>query len=146
MTRFLGLRSFCRYEIRSNQILTPLFSLIDDKALRAKIQEAASALDARVKAERADIPEALVLEVIHELAVSENAGDSISIRIITRRMVERYASEFDRQISHRYIGSLVRTRLHLPTYKSNGIYVVPLTESVREQLDELRNRFGTGDA
>jgi hypothetical protein len=130
---------------RTNQILTPLFSLIEDEALRAKIQEAASALDARVKAERADIPEALVLEVIHDLAVSENGGDSISIRIITRRMVERYASEFERPISHRYIGSLVRTRLHLPTYKQNGVYVVPLTELVREQIGELCTRFGIGE-
>lgn len=130
---------------RTNQILTPLFSLIEDGALRTKIREAAGALDARVKAERADIPEALVLEVIHGLAMSENAGDSISIRVITRRMVERYASEFDRTISHRYIGNLVRTRLHLPTYKSNGIYVVPLTESVREQISELCKRFGVGE-
>jgi hypothetical protein len=129
---------------RTNQILTPLFSLIEDEALRGKIREAARALDTRVKAERADIPEALVLEVIHDLAVSENAGDSISIRVITRRMVERYASEFDRTISHRYIGSLVRTRLHLPTYKRQGVYVVPLTESVREQIGELFKRFGVG--
>ena len=130
---------------RTNQILTPLFSLVEDSALRAKIREAAGALDARVKAERADIPEALVLEVLYGLATSENAGDSIAIRVITRHMVERYASEFDRTISHRYIGSLVRTRLHLPTYKQHGAYVVPLTDSVREQLGELCRRFGIGD-
>lgn len=84
--------------------------------------------------------------MIHDLAVSENPGDSISIRVITRRMVERYTFEFDRPISHRYIGSLVRTRLHLPTYKQNGVYVVPLTESVQEQIGELCTRFGIGES
>jgi hypothetical protein len=130
---------------RTNQILTPLFSLVEDEALRAKIQGAAIALDARVKAERADIPEALVLEVLHRLVTSEEAGDVIPIRLITRRVTERYASEFERPISHRYIGSLVRTRLHLPTYKRSGVYVVPLAESVREQIGELCKRFGIGE-
>lgn len=130
---------------RTNQILTPLFSLVEDDALRAKIQEAARALDARVKAERADIPEALVLEVLHRLVTSGEVIDSIPIRLITRHVTERYASEFERQISHRYIGGLVRTRLHLPTYKRSGVYVVPLTDSVREQISELCKRFGIGE-
>lgn len=129
---------------RTNQILTPLCSLVEDGALRAKIQEAARALDARVKAERADIPEALVLEVIQRLVAQDETKETISIHIVTSLMRERYVSEFERPITHRYIGSLVRTRLHLPTYKRNGIYVIPLTESVLEKIGELCQRFGIG--
>lgn len=130
---------------RTNQILTPLFSLIEDGALREKIREAARALDLRVKAERADIPEALVLEVLHGLVAQEEAGDCIPIQTLVRLMTERYGSEFDRPLSHRYIGSLVRTRLHLLTYKRRGVYVIPLTESIREQVTELCKRFGIGE-
>ncbi|MGZ5799591.1 MAG: hypothetical protein ACXWJZ_03065 [Burkholderiaceae bacterium] len=129
---------------RTNQILTPLFSLVEDGALRVKIQAAASALDARVKAERADIPEALVLEVIQGLIAQDETKEIIPVQVIAGLMRERYASEFERPISNRYIGSLVRTRLHLPTYKTNGIYVVPLTKPVREQVSELCKRFGIG--
>jgi hypothetical protein len=129
---------------RTNQILTPLFSLVEDRALRAKIRAAASALDARVKAERADIPEALVLEVIQGLVAQDETKEIVPVQVVTSLMRERYASEFERPISHRYIGSLVRTRLHLPTYKRNGIYVIPLTESILEQIGELCQRFGIG--
>ena len=138
-------RPFLKLWTHLNKILTPLFFLVEDGALRTKIQQAASALDARVKAERADIPEALVLEVIHGLITKYETKEVIPIQVLTGLMKERYASEFDRPISNRYIGSLIRTRLHLPTYKRNGNYVVPLTKSVREQLDELCRRFGIDD-
>lgn len=130
---------------RTNQIHTPLFSLVEDGALRAKIQAAASALDAQVKAERADIPEALVLEVIYDLIKRDNTKNAILVQAVTAFMRDRFVSEFERPITHRYIGMLVRTRLHLPTYKRNGIYVIPLTDPVRTQIGELCRRFGLGE-
>lgn len=129
---------------RTNQILTPLCSLVEEGGLRAKIRQAASALDAQVKADRADIPEALVLEMIHGLVMQDEAREVIPVQVITGLMRDRFASEFERPISNRYVGSLVRTRLHLPTYKRKGIYVIPLTQPVREQLNELYLRFGVG--
>jgi hypothetical protein len=127
---------------RTNQILIPLLSLVDDEATLAKIRDTARSLDTRVRAERADMPEALVLEVIQSIVSSGEVGDVVPIHTVTRLMTERYASEFERIISHRYVGSLVRTRLHLPTYKRRGVYVIPLSKAVREQLSELFERFG----
>ncbi|HEX7635793.1 MAG TPA: hypothetical protein VF427_11000 [Noviherbaspirillum sp.] len=71
--------------------------------------------------------------------------DVIPIQVLTGLMKECYASEFERPISNRYIGGLVRTRLHLPTYKRNGNYAVLLTAPVREQIAELWRRFGIGE-
>lgn len=130
---------------RTNQILIPLLSLIEDGTLREQIRDAAHALDTRVRAERADNPEALVLEAVQHLA-ADAAAETVSVQAITRHMIERHAAEFERPITHRYVGSLLRTRLHLPTYKRQGVYVVPLTPAVREQLAELCRRFGvTGE-
>lgn len=125
---------------RTNQILVPLLSLIEDEALREQIRGAAHALDTRVRSERADAPEALVLDALQHLGA--DAAEMVPVQAITRLMVERHAAEFERPITHRYVGSLLRTRLHLPTYKRQGVYVVPLTQTVREQVAELCGRFG----
>jgi len=130
---------------RTNQILIPILSVIDDEALREQIRDAAHTLDTRVKADRADNPEALVLGVLQSIAGQNDSADYISVQAITALMVERHFAEFDRRITHRYVGSLLRTKLHLPTYKRDGIYVVPFTRSVREQLMELAGRFGSDD-
>jgi hypothetical protein len=61
-----------------------------------------------------------------------------------RLVIKRYASEFDRLITHRYGGSLIRTRLHWPTHKRHGVYVIPLVQLVRDQIDELCGRFDIG--
>ena len=128
---------------RTKQILIPLLSIIEDEALRDQIRDAAHSLDTQVKAERADNAEALLLEAVHHL-MNDAAAETISIQAITRLMIERHVTEFERPITNRYVGSLLRTRLHLPTYKRQGVYVVPLTQSVREQVGELCERFGVG--
>lgn len=130
---------------RTNQILTPLLSLVEDAALRKHIREAARTLDTQVRSERADNPEALVLEVLRGCIASGARTDFIPLHTITLLMIERHGSEFERPITHRYVGSIVRTRLHLPTYKRVGNYVIPLTPAVREQIGELCGRFGVGD-
>jgi hypothetical protein len=130
---------------RTNQILIPILSVIDDEVLRNEIRDAAHTLDTRVKADRADNPEALVLGIMKSIIAADDAADIVPVQSITRVMMERHAGELDRLITPRYIGSLIRTRLHLPTYKRDGVYVVPLSPLVREQMGELYARFGVSE-
>jgi hypothetical protein len=53
---------------------------------------------------------------------------------------KRYASDFERHVSVREVGGIIRKRLRLFTYKSHGIYVVPTAES--SKVRELCYRYG----
>lgn len=127
---------------RTNQMLIPLLALVDDDKLRDAIRGAARTLDGRVKSERADQPEVLLLGALVSSITKGETEEFVSIQRLTALMVERYSKEFERPFTHRYVGSLVRTRLRLPTYKRNGNYVIALTQPVRQQLNELCGRFG----
>jgi hypothetical protein len=65
---------------------------------------------------------------------------AVSIQEITTRMIAQYGAEYDRPITNRWIGSVLRKRLHLHTYKSHGIYVIPTSE--RAKVAQLCARFG----
>ena len=131
---------------RTNQILVPLLSLVEEDGLRIRIRDAARTLEERARGERSDIPEALVLEVLQGLLGEQDTLTALPVQSITRALIERFGSEFERPITHRYVGSLIRTRLHLPTYKRRGVFVIPLSDAVREQIRELCGRFGVGEA
>jgi len=52
----------------------------------------------------------------------------------------RYGAEYDRPITNRWIGSILKKRLNVQTYKSHGVYVVPVTE--RSKVALLCKRYG----
>jgi hypothetical protein len=81
-----------------------------------------------------------MVDVLAELSVSQ-IGGPIGIAIIASRLIERYGRDYDRPITNRYLGSLLRTRLGLKTYKSHGVYVVAIDP---ERLNTLRERYGAG--
>ncbi len=127
---------------RLNQILVPLLSIIDDESLRADIQESVLSLDQNLYAERSQSSEAGVLEVLHELFLL-HADTALSIAQITESFAKKFAGEYERPISNRYIGGILRNKLRLVTYKSHGVYVIPLTE--KPKIDELCIRYGVTD-
>jgi hypothetical protein len=59
---------------------------------------------------------------------------------VTAGLKERYGTEYERPITNRWIGSVLRKRLNLNTYKSHGVYVVPASE--RPKIDLLCGRYG----
>ena len=122
---------------RLNQILVPLLSIVDDEELRAEIRQVANALEDDLIAERNASPEAQLLEVIMSLMEGKLA---LLVRNITKVFVERFASDYERPITNRYIGSLLRKSLHLKTYKTSGVYVVALQDT--EKLKTLCARYG----
>ena len=126
-------------EPRLNQILIPLLSVVDSEALRQELRAVASGYEQALVAERGSTPEADILDVIHSLKDATNAG-GISVGDITLRFIEEHGGSYERPITSRWIGSIIRNRLRLTTYKSHGVYVLPSSE--RPKLDILWRKYG----
>lgn len=127
---------------RANQITLPLLSLIDDGELRDRIAAELVAEEARVFSERASTPDITVLVAITEAAaVSPTAH--IAVADIARRVSSKNSGSFENSITPKAVGSIVRTKLRLPTVKSNGVYVIPNT--ARPAIAALAARYGLSD-
>lgn len=124
---------------RANQIALPLLSLIDDGALRDRIADELVAEEARVFSERASPPDITVLAAITEAAAISQTSH-IAIADIARRVSSKTLGNFENSISPKTVGSIVRTKLRLPTVKSNGVYVIPNT--ARPAIAALATRYG----
>jgi hypothetical protein len=133
-----GLRS-ATLSHRLNQILIPLLSIAPDPSVRAEIVEAAQSLDSTLAVERASRPEALLLEVLAEALMSA-AGDRVAIQVLSGLLIERHESEFERPVTNRYVGSLLRRRLRVITFRSHGNFFVPVSEL--SKVKQLCVRYG----
>ncbi|HVH76567.1 MAG TPA: hypothetical protein VM755_16745 [Stellaceae bacterium] len=127
---------------RISQILTPLLSVVDDAATREALVGFARGVHDGILAERGLTTEAQLLEVVRELAES-GAAPVLSVGEIAGRFAERFGREYERPITPRWIGMLLRRRLHLATYKSHGRYVLPAATA---SLAALYERYGISDA
>ena len=128
---------------RANQILVPLLSIIDDERLQEEIRLVAKGLEQAERVARSSTAEAQVLDVLSSL-LGKDDGASATVGAITAALIERYGGEYDRPITNRYVGNILRKRLHLTTYKSHGVYVVPA--AVKGQVDILCKKFGVTEA
>lgn len=124
---------------RLNQILVPLLSIVDDERLQEEVRDSVKSFDQDLYAERSASAEAGVLEVLEKL-LSESTRASIPVSEVTAAFVGRFEQEYDRPITARFVGGILRKRLRLSTYKSHGIYVVPATE--KPKVDQLCIRYG----
>lgn len=124
---------------RLNQILVPLLSIVDDDAIREEIRIAAQGLEKELRAEKSSAPEGELLVILAEI-MENHSRASVPLSEIAHLFVERHADDYDRSITNRYIGYLIRKRLHLRTYKSHGVYVVPMSE--QSKIEALCARYG----
>lgn len=126
-------------EPRLNQILIPLLSIVQDEAVREQLRSMAQTAQSELVAERGLRVEAQVLEIVAEL-VAQPLRSTVPVAEITGMLTERYGHEFDRPITPRWVGNILRRKLNLRTYKSHGTFVVPITE--RATVDLLCTRYG----
>jgi hypothetical protein len=125
-------------EPRLNQIFVPLLSIIEDPGAREDLRELARRYNNEMIAERGMDTEAQVLEIIRDMASSY--GNKLTIRDITSRFVERHFADYDRKVTTKWIGNIVRRKLHLVTHKSHGVFIIPISELPK--LDRLYERYG----
>ena len=126
---------------RLNQILVPLLSIIDDEELRHELRDSVKSFEQELYAERSASSEGSVLEVLAEL-LADNPNPNIAVSEITGAFIARYGEDYERPITNRFIGGILRKRLRLLTYKSHGVYVIPTSE--KDKVDQLCVRFGVG--
>ena len=126
-------------EPRLNQILLPLMSVVSDDTLRSELRSMAIEAELNLVADRGLLVEAQVLEILVTL-IAGSQRPVVPVADIARGLIERYGDEYDRPITNRWVGSVLRKRLNIRTYKSHGVYVVPMQE--RSKIELLRRRYG----
>jgi hypothetical protein len=127
-------------EPRLNQIFVPLLSVVGDPAIRAELREIARARNREIVADRGMDVEAQVLEVIKDLAGQKS---KLTVAEVTAAFTERYGSEYDRPITNKWIGYLIRRKLNIKTQKSHGIFAIPLAEN--DRLRRLYEKYGLAE-
>lgn len=125
-------------EPRLNQIFVPLLSIIDDPKARAGLRELARRYNRELIADRGMDTEAQVLEVIRDLLASSESR--LAIKDITSWFATRHEDDYQRKITTKWVGSVIRKRLHLRTQKSHGVYVIPVSENPK--LERLYEKYG----
>ena len=135
-------------EPRLNQILIPLLSVVSDETARQELLALARDYQRAQVSERGADTDGQVLEVIRDLIAA--GEERLSVKEITRSFVERHGEEYERKVTAKYLGGIIRRRLHLRTRKSHGVFVIPPEEmpAVRwlfEKYGVPAPGTGTGD-
>ena len=125
---------------RLNQIFAPLMSVIDNKLIQEDLRNLAREYNREMVTDRGMDIEAQVLQVIKETMIN---GHTPSIKQITTLFTERYGDEYDRNITPKWIGSIIRKRFNLRTHKSHGVFVIPTLE--QPKLKRLYEKYGIVD-
>jgi len=126
-------------EPRLQQIFGPLLSVIVDPASREHIAQRLGTMNEDLLDERSETAEAQVLAVIRDL-VAQGPGTRLAIQDITKAFVARYGAEYERRVTPRWIGSIVRRRLGLKPSRSTGVFTLRPEEVAR--LKGLYVRYG----
>lgn len=126
-------------EPRLNQIFVPLMSVVNDPAIRAELRTVAREHNRELVADRGMDVEAQVLEAIREL----QGRPKLQISEITALFMKRFGSEYERPVTNKWIGFVIRRRLNLKSRKSHGVYVIPPEEAPK--LERLYERYGLID-
>ncbi len=126
-------------EPQLNQILLPLLSIVQDTGVRDDLRSLAREMHTALVAERGLLAEAHIFEVLANL-MDASERTVVSVAEIAVAVIEQYGSEYERPITNRWVGGILRKRLNLHTYKSHGVYVVPISERMKIKL--LCTRYG----
>jgi hypothetical protein len=129
-----------RLEPRMNQILLPLLSVVPDEAVRAIIRNTAQLLQAGIVSERGASTDGQMLSTVSNLVAEPSA--SLSLSAIAAAFTAAYGSDYERPITNRWIGSVLR-RLGIALYKSNGVFV--LAPGQEDRIAALCTRYGVSD-
>jgi len=126
-------------EPRLNQIFVPLLSIIDDQTARSELQELARRYHREMVAERGLDAEAQVLGIIRDLLASPYEA-RLSVKDITSWFIDRHGNDYEKKITGKWIGWMIRKRLGLKTDRSHGEFLIPASETAK--LDRLYEKYG----
>jgi hypothetical protein len=128
-------------EPRLNQVFVPLLSIIPDPGAQRDIRELARHYHQELMTERSMDMEAQILEIIRDMLASPHQP-RLTVKEITSWFIDLHGDGYERKITTKWIGSLIRKRLNLQTQKSHGVFIIPLSE--KPKLDRLYEKYGVG--
>lgn len=128
-------------EPRLNQIFVPLLSIVHDEHTREELRFLARSYHEEITQDRGMDPEAHVLEIIRQIVKEDDPR--MEIKEIASRFAESFGLDYERSITAKWIGSLIRRKLRLKTRKSHGSYSVEPTEIPKLEL--LWKKYGIGE-
>lgn len=129
-------------EPRMNQILLPLLSVAPSEEVRSAIRQYAAQVQEGVVSDRAGSTEGQVLAIVGGLAVGDRLV--LPLQEIVTAFAERFGTDYERPVTNRLIGGVLRNRLGLPLYKTNGVVALSLRD--RARVAALFARYGVGES
>jgi hypothetical protein len=129
-------------EPRMNQVLLPLLAVAPTEEVRTAIRSYAAQVQQGVMSDRAGSTEGQILSVIAAL-IADEGKNVLPLQEIVTAFSARFGAEYDRPITNRFVGGVLRNRLGLPLYKTNGIIAVSLKDQSR--IAVLFGRYGVGE-
>src|SRR5215475_5117697 len=127
-------------EPRLNQIFVPLLSIIEDSEARRDLQELARRYNREMIADRGTEMEAQILEVIRDMLSSPYGSSQLPLKDITSWFVDRHGMDYERKVTSKWIGTIIRKRLNLKTQRMRDGYVILPSEF--SKLERLYERYG----
>jgi hypothetical protein len=124
-------------EPRLNQIFLPLLSVVKDAKDREELRALARRYHGDMISERGMDLEAQTLEVIRDLRA---ASQPLAVKDITTWLQDRHGDEYERKITPRWVGNIIRRKLQLRPDRSTSGYVIPVSEMPK--VDRLYERYG----
>ena len=125
-------------EPRLNQIYLPLLSLMEDEKVRKEVGKFARAFNRQMVDERSGETEAQLLSVIRDLwAASETL---LTMKQIADEFEQRHGLDYERRITPRWIGMVIRRSLKLSTHRTKDGFVLP--KSQQGKVENLCAPFG----
>ena len=121
---------------RTAQVFRPLLAMVDNDAARAAILTYAQKSQSFLKAFRSHSCEEQVLSVIARLM---NEQTTLSIKAITQGYRAQYGKEHLNPITPKWIGGILRSKLHLSAVKRQGVYI--LLQSEMPKINALLERY-----
>jgi hypothetical protein len=128
-----------RIEPRLRQIFIPLMRIVSNDAVREELRDLVWRYHLDLRADRSMDVEGQILDVIRTL-LAASSQPSISIKAITDLFTHRHGRDYER-ITPKWIGMIIRKRLHLRTHKSShGVFVISPEEL--HKLPTLYEKYG----
>lgn len=125
---------------RFNQTVVPLLSVVSDEKMREVIRGCAERNDDKNASLRTLSIESELIETLCELFDADDEQETVSVGEIASVLRQKVAGEFERPVTNRYVGQMLRRDLSLYTYKKHGTYVLPKSESIK--IKQIAKRYG----
>ncbi len=123
-------------EPRLNQIFLPLLAVVRNPQDREELRALARRYHGEMISERGMDLEAQILEVIRDL---RDSGRPLAIKDIASWLVDRHGDEYERKLTTKWIGNVIRRKLQLRPVRASAGYVVPPEELPK--VDRLYERY-----